>query len=181
MGSPRRLAKAKRRRQIMVAASSIGRAHQHGHRGGVAHSNRLPVLLLSGEPSSTACRSRAPAGRAFKQPSISVNDAFRAVTAIGPHRQAGALMASLPRRSRCWTDPAECGPAFIAHAQDFKPSVRLSVEFFEPRVHQVATPRPTSSLVAAASLRNATQPLLIAGAACTYSLRRPSWLPSPNP
>src|ERR1700732_3104677 len=43
-------AKAKRRRQIMVAASSIGPgALNMVTAAGVAHANRLPVLLLSGD------------------------------------------------------------------------------------------------------------------------------------
>ncbi len=43
-------AKAKRRRQIMVAASSIGPgATNMVTAAGVAHSNRLPVLLLAGD------------------------------------------------------------------------------------------------------------------------------------
>ena len=43
-------AKAKRRRQIMVATSSIGPgAMNMVTAAGVAHSNRLPVLLLSGD------------------------------------------------------------------------------------------------------------------------------------
>ena len=43
-------AKAKRRRQIMVAASSIGPgATNMVTAAGLAHSNRLPVLLLAGD------------------------------------------------------------------------------------------------------------------------------------
>src|SRR3954464_7431358 len=43
-------AKAKRRRQIMVVASSIGlRATNRVPAAGLAHSNRLRVLLLSGD------------------------------------------------------------------------------------------------------------------------------------
>jgi 3D-(3,5/4)-trihydroxycyclohexane-1,2-dione acylhydrolase (decyclizing) len=57
-------AKAKRRRQIMVAASSIGPgALNMVTAAGVAHANRLPVLLLSGDTfanrsSTTAIRRR---------------------------------------------------------------------------------------------------------------------------
>ncbi|MGI9500066.1 MAG: thiamine pyrophosphate-binding protein, partial [Geminicoccaceae bacterium] len=43
-------AKAKRRRQIMVATSSIGPgAMNMVTAAGVAHSNRLPILLISGD------------------------------------------------------------------------------------------------------------------------------------
>ena len=52
-------AKAKRRRQIMVATSSIGPgALNMVTAAGIAHANRLPVLLLSGDTFVTACRTR---------------------------------------------------------------------------------------------------------------------------
>src|SRR5205807_10377916 len=75
-------AKAKRRRQIMVATSSIGPgALNMVTAAGVAHSNRLPVLLLSGD---TFVNRRPypvmPPLEHFGDPSINVNDAFRAVT-----------------------------------------------------------------------------------------------------
>ena len=63
-------AKAKRRRQIMVATSSIGPgATNMVTAAAVAHTNRLPVLLLSGDYYvSRAARPGAAAGRAFRRP-----------------------------------------------------------------------------------------------------------------
>src|SRR5204863_3664648 len=75
-------AKAKHRRQIMVATSSIGPgAVNMVTAAGVAHANRLPVLLLSGD----TFHSRIPGPvlqqvEHFDAPSVTVNDAFRAVT-----------------------------------------------------------------------------------------------------
>jgi len=55
-------------------------------------------------------------------------------------------MASLPQAVAVLTDPAECGPAFIALPQDVQAEAfDYPVEFFEPRVHQVPRPRRTSS------------------------------------
>ncbi len=75
-------AKAKRRRQIMVATSSIGPgALNMVTAAGVAHSNRLPVLLLSGD--TFVNRRPDPVMQQvehFGDSSINVNDAFRAVT-----------------------------------------------------------------------------------------------------
>src|SRR5690606_19648245 len=74
--------KAKRRRQIMVALSSIGPgATNMITAAGVAHANRLPLLLLSGD----VYISRRPDPvlqqvEHFGNPTISVNDAFKAVT-----------------------------------------------------------------------------------------------------
>ena len=49
-------AKATRRRQIMVATSSIGPgATNMVTAAGVAHANRLPLLLLAGEPKCSTC------------------------------------------------------------------------------------------------------------------------------
>src|SRR6202022_2639427 len=75
-------AKAKRRRQIMVATSSIGPgALNMVTAAGVAHSNRLPVLLLSGDtfvnPRPDPVMQQV---EHFAAPSTNVNDAFKAVT-----------------------------------------------------------------------------------------------------
>src|SRR3954469_9497861 len=74
-------AKAKKRRQIMVAASSIGPgATNMVTAAGVAHTNRLPVLLLSGD--YYVSRFPDPVLQQvehFGDPTISVNDAFKAV------------------------------------------------------------------------------------------------------
>ena len=78
-------AKATRRRQIMVATSSIGPgATNMVTAAAVAHANRLPVLLLSGD----TFLSRIPDPvlqqvEDFDDPSMPVNDAFRAVPATG--------------------------------------------------------------------------------------------------
>src|SRR4051795_5282226 len=75
-------AKAKRRRQIMVAASSIGPgATNMVTAAGLAHTNRLPVLLLSGD--YYANRGPDPVLQQvehFGDPTTSVNDAYRAVS-----------------------------------------------------------------------------------------------------
>jgi 3D-(3,5/4)-trihydroxycyclohexane-1,2-dione acylhydrolase (decyclizing) len=61
-------AKAMRRRQIMVATSSIGPgATNMITAAGVAMSNRLPILLIAGETfQSRDPRPGAPAGRALR-------------------------------------------------------------------------------------------------------------------
>ncbi len=75
-------AKAKRRRQIMVATSSIGPgATNMVTAAGVAHTNRLPVLFLSGD--TFINRRPDPVMQQtehFNNPALTVNDAFKAVT-----------------------------------------------------------------------------------------------------
>ena len=114
-------AKAKRRRQIMVAATSIGPgALNMVTAAGVAHSNRLPVLMLSGD--TFINRRPDPVMQQvehFGDPTINVNDAFKAVTRywdriVHPEQ----IISSLPQAVAVLHDPADCGPAFIALPQD---------------------------------------------------------------
>jgi 3D-(3,5/4)-trihydroxycyclohexane-1,2-dione acylhydrolase (decyclizing) len=169
-------AKTRRRRQFMVATSSIGPgAANMVTAAGVAHANRLPVLLLAGD--SFANRLPDPVLQQvehFGDPGITVNDAFRAVTRywdriVRPEQ----LIGSLPQAVAALLDPAECGPAFIALPQDVQgEAFDYPVAFFEPRVHRVPRPRPdVEQLTAAAQLlRLARQPLLIAGGGVRYAL-----------
>ena len=169
-------AKAKRRRQIMVATSSVGPgATNMVTAAGVAHANRLPILLLSGD----TFQSRIPDPvlqqvEHFDQPSVTVNDAFRAVTRywdriVRPEQ----VVQSLPLAVETMLDPADCGPAFIGLPQDVQAETyAYPAALFEPRVHELRRPRPDRRQLAAAAaaLRSARRPLLIAGGGVHYSL-----------
>src|ERR1700755_1991032 len=116
-------AKAKRRRQIMVATSSIGPgALNMVTAAGVAHANRLPVLLLSGDTFG----SRAPDPvlqqvEHFGDPTITVNDAFKPVTRYWDRiTHPEQWLHSLPHAVDVMLDPADCGPAFLALPQDIQ-------------------------------------------------------------
>ena len=75
-------AKAKRRRQIMIATSSIGPgALNMMTAAGTAHANRLPVLLLAGDV--FASRTPDPVLQQiehFGNPTLTANDAFKTVS-----------------------------------------------------------------------------------------------------
>jgi len=169
-------AKARLRRQIMVAASSIGPgATNMVTAAAVAHSNRLPVLLLSGD--TFASRFQDPVLQQvehFDAPSTTVNDAFRAVTRywdriVRPEQ----ILQSLPQAVATMLDPADCGPAFIGLAQDAQgEAFDYPAAFFEPVVHRIRRPRPDRAELGAAvaSLEKATRPLIIAGGGVLYSL-----------
>ena len=168
-------AKAKRRRQMMVAATSIGPgALNMVTAAGVAHSNRLPVLLLSGD--TFVNRRPDPVMQQvehFGNPTINVNDAFKAVTRywdriVHPEQ----IISSLPQAVGILLDPADCGPAFIALPQDVQEMAWDYPEaFFEPKVHAVPRPRPDRDRLAEAAriLRSATRPLIISGGGVRYS------------
>jgi TPP-dependent trihydroxycyclohexane-1,2-dione (THcHDO) dehydratase len=114
-------AKAKRRRQMMVAISSIGPgALNMVTAAGVAHANRLPVLLLAGD----VFASRRPDPvlqqvECFSDPTISVNDVFRPVTRYWDRiTHPEQIISSLPQAIATLLDPADCGPAFLGLCQD---------------------------------------------------------------
>jgi len=168
-------AKAKKRRQIMVAASSIGPgALNMVTAAGVAHSNRLPVLLLSGD--TFVNRRPDPVMQQvehFGNPTINVNDAFKAVTRywdriVHPEQ----IISSLPQAVAVMLDPADCGPAFIALPQDVQEIAWDYPEaFFEPTVHVAQRPRPDRDSLAEAArlLKAAKRPLIICGGGVHYS------------
>jgi 3D-(3,5/4)-trihydroxycyclohexane-1,2-dione acylhydrolase (decyclizing) len=168
-------AKAMRRRQIMVATSSIGPgATNMVTAAGVAHSNRLPLLLLSGD----TFRSRIPDPvlqqvEHFHDPSVTVNDAFKAVTRYWDRiTSPEQVVHSLPHAVATMLDPATCGPAFLALPQDVQAEAfEYPDEFFELVVHEIARPRADRRQLdrAAALIRSAVRPLVIAGGGVHYS------------
>ncbi len=168
--------KAVRGRQIMVATSSVGPgATNMVTAAGVAASNRLPLLLFSGD--TFVSRIPDPVLQQvehFGEPSTTVNDSFRAVTKFWDRITHPAQIAqSLPAALATMLDPATRGPAFIGLPQDVQADAYdYPVRLFEPMVHDVPRPRPDSSEVVAASdvLRGARKPVIIAGGGVHYSV-----------
>lgn len=168
-------AKATRRRQIMVATSSIGPgALNMVTAAGVAHTNRLPILLLAGD--SFVNRRPDPVMQQvehFGNPTITVNDAFKAVTRywdriVHPEQ----ILSSLPQAVAVMLDPADCGPAFLALPQDVQEIAWDYPEsFFAPTIHKAPRPRPDRDSLAEAVrvLKAAKRPLIISGGGVRYS------------
>src|SRR5690242_16732368 len=131
-------AKATEHRQVMAATSSIGPgALNMVTAAGVAHANRLPVLLLPGDTFT----GRAPDPvlqqvEHFGDPTISVNDAFRPVSRyfdriVRPEQ----LISTLPQVARVLTDPADAGPVVLALPQDVQAEgFDCPDAMFEPRL-----------------------------------------------
>ena len=169
-------AKASRRRRIMVATSSIGPgAANMVTAAAVAHANRLPLLLLAGD--TFAGRIPDPVLQQvehFHDPTLTVNDAFKAVTrywdrVVRPEQ----IISSLPQAVAVMLDPASCGPAFFALPQDVQAEAYdYPAEFFVRTLHHIPKPRPEKSRLreAAEVLRAAKKPLLIAGGGVHYAL-----------
>src|SRR6056297_2226439 len=168
-------AKARRRRQMMVATSSIGPgATNMVTAAALAHANRLPVLLLSGDV--FANRRPDPVLQQvehFHSPATTVNDAFKAVTRYWDRiTHPEQIISSLPQAVATMLDPATCGPAFIGLCQDTQEiAFDYPEAFFEPVVHHIPRARPDTDSVARAIevLRSARKPLIISGGGVRYS------------
>ncbi|TPE49517.1 3D-(3,5/4)-trihydroxycyclohexane-1,2-dione acylhydrolase (decyclizing) [Amaricoccus solimangrovi] len=169
-------AKAKRRRQLMVATSSIGPgATNMVTAAGLAHANRLPVLLLAGD--AFANRRPDPVMQQvehYGNPTVTVNDAFRAVTRYWDRiTLPEQIIGSLPQAIAAMLDPADCGPAFLALCQDTQEVAYDYPEaFFEPTHWTIPRPRPDADRLAeaVALLKSARKPLIISGGGVRYSL-----------
>jgi 3D-(3,5/4)-trihydroxycyclohexane-1,2-dione acylhydrolase (decyclizing) len=172
-------AKAMRRRQVMVATSSIGPgALNMVTASGVAMANRLPLLILSGD----TFQSRIPDPvlqqvEHFGTPSTTVNDAFRAVVRYWDRiTRPAQLVQTLPQALAVLLDPGECGPAFIGLPQDVQAEAfDFPDSFFAPICHEIARPRPSRDQVerAAAAIRASRRPLIVAGGGVHYSFAEP--------
>src|SRR6185312_1554630 len=119
----------------------------------VAHANRLPLLLLSGD--TFASRIPDPLLQQVEhagQPSVTVNDAFRPVTRYWDRITHPAQVAqSLPLAIATLVDPADCGPAFLGLPQDVQAEAfDYPVRLFERRVHELRRRRPDEGELAAA-------------------------------
>ncbi|MFV0302082.1 MAG: thiamine pyrophosphate-binding protein, partial [Paracoccus sp. (in: a-proteobacteria)] len=168
-------AKAKRRRQIMIAATSVGPgAINMVTAAGTAMANRLPVLLLGGD----TYMNRLPDPvlqqvEHFGNPTTTVNDCFRAVTRYWDRiTHPAQILSSLPQAVATMLDPADCGPAFIGLPQDVQEiAYDYPVEFFAPKLWTIPRPRPSRDQVVAAVelLKTAKRPLIISGGGVRYS------------
>ena len=168
-------AKAKRRRQLMIATSSIGPgATNMVTAAALAHANRLPVLLLSGDV--FANRRPDPVLQQvenFGNPTLSVNDAFKPVTRYWDRiTHPEQIISSLPQAVAMMLDPADCGPAFIGLCQDVQEiACDYPKAFFTPTMHHIPRPRADRDQIARAvdALKSARKPLIISGGGVRYS------------
>ena len=169
-------AKQKLRRRFMFASSSAGPGTTNMlTSAGIAHTNRLPLLMLCGDTFST--RLPDPVLQQvehFHNPAISVNDAFRSVSRYWDRVSHPAqIIQSLPAAIATMLDPADCGPAFLGLPQDVQGwTYDYPVQFFEPRTHHIRRQRPDDIEIsnAASLLKSAERPLIIAGGGVQYSL-----------
>jgi 3D-(3,5/4)-trihydroxycyclohexane-1,2-dione acylhydrolase (decyclizing) len=169
-------AKSARRRQVMAVTTSIGPgALNTATAAGVAMANRLPLLLLLGD--TFVSRGPDPVLQQiehFASPSVTANDALRAVSRYWDRvTSPSQLLSTLPQAIAILLDPADCGPVTLALPQDVQAmAFDVPESFFSPVVHRIPRPRPSVDQVqaAAAAVRGARKPIIIAGGGVHYSL-----------
>ena len=140
----------------------------------LCHANRLPMLMLCGDTFLT--RLPDPVLQQlehFGNPSLGLNDAFKAVTRYWDRiTHPAQIIQSLPAALAMMLDPADCGPVFLALPQDLQGwAYEYPEGFFAPRVHRIRRQTPDLGEVAAASdlLAKAKRPMIIAGGGVQYS------------
>lgn len=168
-------AKARLRKQIMIATTSVGPGCSNlMTAAAVASVNRLPLLMLCGD--YFAHRAVDPVLQqieTFTDPTVSICDAFKPVVRFWDRiNRPEQIIRSLPQALATMLDPADCGPAFFALPQDVQAEAfDFPVSFFEPRTHYIRRPVPDERDVDAAIglLARAERPLIIAGGGVRYS------------
>ena len=168
-------ARAKRRKQIFVATSSVGPGSTNMvTAAGVAMSNRLPILFLPGD--TYANRMPDPALQQvehFNNPGITQNDAFKPVTRYFDRiTRPEQILQTLPQAIQIMLDPADCGPACLSLCQDIQGEIfDYPEEFFKERVHTIRRSRPDDFQIkqAAEKIKKSKYPIIISGGGIFYS------------
>ena len=168
-------ARAKRRKQIFVATSSVGPGSTNMlTAAAVAMSNRLPILFLPGD--TYANRMPDPVLQQvehFNNPGITQNDAFKTVTKYFDRiTRPEQILQTLPQAIQVMLDPADCGPACISLSQDAQGEVfDYPEEFFKERIHTIRRPRADDYQIkqAAELIKNSKNPIIISGGGVFYS------------
>ncbi|WP_420342192.1 3D-(3,5/4)-trihydroxycyclohexane-1,2-dione acylhydrolase (decyclizing) [Paenirhodobacter sp.] len=168
-------AKGHARRRAQAVTTSIGPgATNVVTAAALAHVNRLPLLIIAGDV--FANRRPDPVLQQvedFDDGTVSANDCFRPVVRYFDRiTRPEHLLSALPRALRVMTDPANCGPVCLAFCQDVQAEAYdWPVEFFAPKVWRIRRPEPDRAELneAAALIRAAARPVIIAGGGVIYS------------
>nr|WP_252734896.1 3D-(3,5/4)-trihydroxycyclohexane-1,2-dione acylhydrolase (decyclizing) [Octadecabacter sp. B2R22] len=168
-------AKAHLRRRFMFCTASAGPGTANLlTSAALAHANRLPMLLLCGD----AFLTRLPDPvlqqlEHYGNPTFGVNDAFKAVSRYWDRiTHPAQIIQSLPAALNTMLDPADCGPAFLGLPQDVQGwTYDYPASFFDKRVHRIRRQAADVAEIAeaAALLKAAKRPMIIAGGGVQYS------------
>lgn len=168
-------AKHTNRMRTLACTSSIGPGASNMVTGAAtATINRLPVLLLPGD--IFARRNVAPVLQQLESEhsqDISVNDCFKPVSRYWDRiNRPDQLITSLIESMRVLTSPADTGAVTLSIPQDVQTEAYdYPAALFEKRVWSVPRNRPDLAALqrAAAAIRAAKKPLIVAGGGVLYS------------
>jgi 3D-(3,5/4)-trihydroxycyclohexane-1,2-dione acylhydrolase (decyclizing) len=168
-------ARMSNRLRAFACASSIGPGATNLVTGAAgATINRVPVLLLPADMPAT--RIPRPVLQQVELPwtsTLSVNDALRPVSKYWDRiERPEQLLWSAPEAMRVLTDQAETGAVTLALPTDVQAEAHdFPEEFFRTRVWRIPRPIPDPDALAeaAAMIRQATRPLIVAGGGMIYS------------
>ena len=168
-------AKTSFRLRTLACTTSIGPGATNMITGAAAATiNRVPVLLLPGD--IFARRNVAPVLQQLESPftqDVSVNDCFKPVSRYWDRIQRPEqLLTSLPDAMRALTSPANTGTVTLSLPQDVQAEAfDFPEEFFRKRVWIIPRTRCDKELLtqAAALIRQAKKPLIVAGGGVLYS------------
>ena len=168
-------ARTKNRLQALACAASIGPGSTNMITGAaLATVDRIPVLLLPSDIFAT--RTVDPVLQQLEDETggdVSVNDAFRPVSRYFDRiSRPEQLIPAALQAMRVLTDPAETGAVTLSLPQDVQAEAfDWPLEFFRERTWHVARPVPEPAALerAAAVIRSARRPVLIAGGGAIYS------------
>jgi 3D-(3,5/4)-trihydroxycyclohexane-1,2-dione acylhydrolase (decyclizing) len=168
-------AKMHNRMRTMACTTSIGPGATNMVTGAAgATINRVPVLLLPGDIFAT--RLPAPVLQQLESPAtqdVSVNDCFKPISRYWDRiYRPEQILTALPEAMRVLTSPADTGAVTLALPQDVQAEAfDYPAHFFRERTWTVPrAPADAESLQrAAAWIRSAKKPLIIAGGGVLYS------------
>ncbi|MCY4411660.1 MAG: 3D-(3,5/4)-trihydroxycyclohexane-1,2-dione acylhydrolase (decyclizing) [Caldilineaceae bacterium] len=168
-------AKHSNRLRTLACTSSIGPGATNMVSGAAtATINRLPVLLLPGD--IFARRNVAPVLQQLESEhsqDISVNDCFKPVSRYWDRiNRPDQLITSLIEATRVLTSPADTGAVTLSIPQDVQTEAfDYPSALFDKRVWSIQRNRPDRAALeqAAAVIRAAKKPLIIAGGGVLYS------------
>jgi len=168
-------ARMKNRLATLACTTSIGPGATNMVTGAaLATVNRLPVLLLPGDIFATRVASPVLQElESLHSYDISVNDCFKPVSRFWDRiNRAEQLPSSLLAAMRVLTDPVETGAVTLAMPQDVQAEAwDWPEELFRRRVWHVRRPQAEQAALAeaAALVRGAKRPLIVAGGGVLYS------------
>ena len=168
-------AKQNKRMKIFACTSSIGPGATNMVTAAAgATINRLPVLLLPGDIFSR--RNVAPVLQQLEHtnsPDISVNDCFKPVSVFWDRiNRPEQIISSLPEALRVLTDPIATGAVTLSLPQDVQAEAYdYPDHLFNKRVWAVPRNMPSEESLASAAaiIKKATNPVIIAGGGVIYS------------